>query len=111
MHARLVVLHEPSPLQAWPTAPEGTLQRLVLPQSRPKSQRSALGTCAVDGHPTAEVVAALREQGVTTSLPPATYAPLDLDARGLTDLGGAAPHYYNDIGALDRLVDLVEALC
>ena len=73
-------------------------------------ERSAIVTFAVAGRPTAAVVEALREQGVNTSLSPATYARLDLDARGLTDLVRASPHYYNDIGELDRLVDVVEAL-
>ena len=73
-------------------------------------ERSAIVTFAVDGHPTAEVVAALRERGVNTSLSPATYARLDFGARGLTDVVRASPHYYNDIDDLDRLVDAVEAL-
>ena len=70
----------------------------------------AIVTFAVDGHPTAEVVAALRERGVNVSLSPATYARLDFGARGLTDLVRASPHYYNDLDDLDRLVDAVEAL-
>ena len=73
-------------------------------------ERSAIVTFAVDGHPTAEVVAALRAQGVNTSLSPATYARLDFDARGLTDLVRASPHYYNDVAELDRLIDTVEVL-
>ena len=70
----------------------------------------AIVTFAVEGRPTAEVVAALRAAGVNTSLSPATYARLDLDARGLTDLVRASPHYYNDIADLDRLVDAVETV-
>jgi selenocysteine lyase/cysteine desulfurase len=70
----------------------------------------AIVTFTVDGHPTAEVVDALRAQGVNTSLSPATYARLDFGPRGLTDLVRASPHYYNDVGELDRLVDAVEAL-
>ena len=65
----------------------------------------AIVTFAVEGRPTAEVVAALRAAGVNTSLSPATYARLDLDARGLTDLVRASPHYYNDIADIDRLLD------
>jgi cysteine desulfurase/selenocysteine lyase len=74
------------------------------------AERSAIVTFAVDGHPTAEVVAALRERGVNTSLSPATYARLDFGPRGLTDLVRASVHYYNDLGDIDRLVDVVEAL-
>jgi cysteine desulfurase / selenocysteine lyase len=74
------------------------------------AERSAIVTFAVDGHPTAEVVAALRERGVNTSLSPATYARLDLGRRGLADLVRASVHYYNDLGDLDRLVDGVERL-
>jgi cysteine desulfurase / selenocysteine lyase len=70
----------------------------------------AIVTFTVDGHPTAEVVDALRAQGVNTSLSPATYARLDFGPRGLTDLVRASPHYYNDVAELDRLVDAVEAL-
>ena len=73
-------------------------------------ERSAIVTFTVDGHPTAEVVAALREHGVNTSLSPATYARLDFGARGLTDLVRASPHYYNEIHELDRLVEVVEQL-
>jgi len=74
------------------------------------AERSAIVTFAVDGHPTAEVVAALRERGVNTSLSPAAYARLDFGRRGLADLVRASVHYYNDLGDLDRLVDAVEAL-
>ena len=74
------------------------------------AERSAIVTFAVDGHPTAEVVAALRERGVNTSLSPATYARLDFGPRGLTDLVRASVHYYNDLGDIDRLVDAVDAL-
>jgi cysteine desulfurase / selenocysteine lyase len=73
-------------------------------------ERSAIVTFAVDGHPTAEVVAALHERGVNTSLSPDTYARLDFGARGLTDLVRASPHYYNDVDDLDRLLDVVEAI-
>jgi len=69
----------------------------------------AIVTFAVDGRPTADVVASLRAAGVNTSLSPATYARLDFGARGLTDLVRASPHYYNDIADIDRLVDGVEA--
>jgi cysteine desulfurase/selenocysteine lyase len=65
----------------------------------------AIVTFAVDGRPTADVVASLRAAGVNTSLSPATYARLDFGARGLTDLVRASPHYYNDIADIDRLVD------
>jgi selenocysteine lyase/cysteine desulfurase len=74
------------------------------------AERSAIVTFAVDGHPTADVVAALSERGVNTSLSPATYARLDFGPRGLEDLVRASPHYYNDLGDLDRLVDTIEAL-
>ena len=73
-------------------------------------ERSAIVTFAVDGHPTAEVVAALRERGVNTSLSPASYARLDFGPRGLVDLVRASVHYYNDLGDIDRLVDVVETL-
>jgi cysteine desulfurase / selenocysteine lyase len=73
-------------------------------------ERSAIVTFTVDGHPTAEVVATLRGQGVNVSLSPATYARLDFDRRGLTDLVRASVHYYNDLGDLDRLVDGVEVI-
>jgi cysteine desulfurase / selenocysteine lyase len=73
-------------------------------------ERSAIVTFTVDGHPTAEVVDALRAVNVNTSLSPATYARLDFGPRGLTDLVRAAPHYYNEVAELDRLVDGVETL-
>ena len=73
-------------------------------------ERSAIVTFAVDGHPTAEVVAALRDARRQHLALPRTYARLDFGARGLTDLVRASPHYYNDLDDLDRLVDAVEAL-
>jgi cysteine desulfurase / selenocysteine lyase len=73
-------------------------------------ERSAIVTFTVAGHPTAQVVETLRGQGVNVSLSPATYARLDFDRRGLTDLVRASVHYYNDLGDLDRLVDGVDVI-
>ena len=84
--------------------------RRASPSTTSARERSAIVTFAVDGHPTAEVVAALRERGVNTSLSPATYARLDFGPRGLVDLVRASVHYYNDLGDIDRLVDVVETL-
>jgi cysteine desulfurase / selenocysteine lyase len=67
-------------------------------------------TFAVEGWAAEEVGSALRERGVNTSLAPTAYAQLDLGRRGLPDLVRASPHYYNDVGELDRLLDVVETL-
>ncbi len=73
-------------------------------------ERSAIVTFAVDGpHRPRRSSPRCASSGVNTSLSPATYARLDFDARGLTDLVRASPHYYNDVDDLDRLVDVVEA--
>ena len=68
-------------------------------------ERSAIVTFTVDGHPTAEVVRALRAGAINVSLSPGTYARLDFGRRGLDDLVRASVHYYNDAGDLDRLVE------
>jgi cysteine desulfurase/selenocysteine lyase len=65
----------------------------------------AIVTFTVDGRETADVVAGLRAAGVNTSVSPATYARFDFGPRGLTEIVRASPHYYNDIGDLDRLLD------
>ena len=73
-------------------------------------ERSGIVTFTVDGHPTAEVVRALRRSAVNVSLTPGSYARLDLGRRGLEDLVRASVHYYNDGADLDRLVEGVAAL-
>jgi cysteine desulfurase/selenocysteine lyase len=69
------------------------------------AELGAIVTFSVEGRPAAEVVADLRAAGVNTSVSPATYARLDFDPRGLTEIVRASPHYPNDIDDLDRLLD------
>jgi selenocysteine lyase/cysteine desulfurase len=74
------------------------------------TERCALVTFTVADRPTAEVVRTLVRSAINVSTSPMIHSRLDLGRRGLGDVVRASPHYYNDAGDLDRLVDGVEAI-
>ncbi len=74
------------------------------------AERCAIVTFTVDGAASARVKAALGEQGINLSVSTASSTRFDMDARGLTDLVRASPHYYNDEEEVERLVKAVRAL-
>jgi cysteine desulfurase/selenocysteine lyase len=85
--------------------------------SLPGAELRDLGpeTCAIvsftlEGHEPRDVVAALREKGISigTSEPDSTR--LDAEARRLPNLLRAAPHYYNTEDELDQLLAALAAL-
>jgi selenocysteine lyase/cysteine desulfurase len=70
----------------------------------------AIVTVAVDGHPAAELVAGLREQGINTSAIERTSAVLDLADKGVTTALRLSPHYFNTEAELRAAVGAVEGL-
>ncbi len=73
-------------------------------------RRSGIVTLSVDGHDPQAIKARLSAQGINTSVTPATYAQLDLGARGLHSLLRASVHYYNTDDEVDRFVGAIGVL-
>ena len=71
-------------------------------------QRCAIVTFTKKGIPAAEVSHRLRQAGVNTSVTSVESARFDFEARGLTEMVRASPHYYNTGDELDRLCAMVE---
>jgi selenocysteine lyase/cysteine desulfurase len=70
----------------------------------------AIVTAAVDGHPAAELVAGLREQGINTSAVERTSAVLDLADKGALSALRLSPHYFNTEAELRATVGALEGL-
>ncbi|WP_029007734.1 aminotransferase class V-fold PLP-dependent enzyme [Azospirillum halopraeferens] len=73
-------------------------------------ERCAIVTFTVEGRAAASVKAALRAQGINVSVSVASSTRFDMDARGLSEVVRASPHYYNTEEELDRLVAAVRSL-
>ncbi len=67
-------------------------------------QRCGIVTFTVDGHPSAEVGAALRTARINTSVASPTSAQFDLGRRGITDAVRASVHYFTTDAELDTLI-------
>ena len=74
------------------------------------ARRSAIVTFQVDGVAPAEVVAAASRDGIVINESTAVWAALDMDAKGLSNVVRASPHYFNTHDELDRLVACVARL-
>jgi selenocysteine lyase/cysteine desulfurase len=74
------------------------------------AERCAIVTFTIDGKAPAQIKAALREQEINVSVSSAPSTRFDMDARGLTDLVRASPHYYNSEEEVGRLVEAIRAL-
>jgi cysteine desulfurase / selenocysteine lyase len=69
--------------------------------------KSAIVTFVKDGTTPEQLHQKLRAQHINTSVSPATYARLDLPARGLTSLVRASIHYYNTEDEIARFARAV----
>jgi len=67
-------------------------------------------TFTMAGHEPADLKAALRAQHINVSTTQLEFARLDMEARGLTGLVRASPHYYNTDEEVERFVRAIEAL-
>lgn len=74
------------------------------------ARRCAIVTFSVEGRAPAEVVAAAEAENIRINESTATWAALDMAAKGLDRVVRASPHYFNTANELDRLVELVERL-
>jgi len=72
--------------------------------------RSAIVTFQVDGVPPAEVVAAASREGIVINESTAVWSALDMDAKGLSYVVRASPHYFNTHDELDQLIGCVARL-
>lgn len=71
------------------------------------AERCAIVTFTVDGKEPRAIKAVLAGQGINLSVSTASSTRFDMDARNLTDLVRASPHYYNTEEEVDRLVAAV----
>ncbi|MDQ2103113.1 aminotransferase class V-fold PLP-dependent enzyme [Azospirillum isscasi] len=74
------------------------------------AERCAIVTFTVDGRAPRAIKAALGSQGINLSVSSAPSTPFDMDARGLSEVVRASPHYYNDEEEVERLLRAVAAL-
>lgn len=73
-------------------------------------ERSGLVAFTLDGRPGAPVQAALAAQGINLGFNGRAYTPLDMDARGLTEVLRAGVSYLTTEAELDRFVAALAAL-
>jgi selenocysteine lyase/cysteine desulfurase len=67
-------------------------------------------TFSVGTRPASAVQAELAAAGILVGVSDHRYAALDLQARGLTAILRASPHYYNDEAEIDRLIEAIARL-
>jgi cysteine desulfurase/selenocysteine lyase len=73
-------------------------------------RRSAIVTFQVGGVAPADVVAAAARDGIVINESTAVWAALDMDAKGMSQVVRASPHYFNTHDELDRLIGCVARL-
>ncbi len=66
-------------------------------------------TFSVAGTPATDVVKAVAANGAIINLSPASWATLDLQAKGLTQVVRVSPHTYNTDAEVDLVVEAVQA--
>jgi selenocysteine lyase/cysteine desulfurase len=73
-------------------------------------RRSAIVTFQVEGVSPADVVAAASRDRIVINESTAVWAALDMDAKGLSHVVRASPHYFNTHDELDQLIRCVARL-
>lgn len=82
---------------------------LAVPGAAIVEQGSDLaGFVTMTGLDVPETIAALARAGITVSNPGRGYAPLDMDARGLTSVIRIAPHVFSTAGDINALIEILE---
>ena len=71
------------------------------------TQRSGIVTFTHSGVDSADLVDAIKANGINVSLSTADYARADFDAHGLHSLVRVSPHAYNSTAEIDALIDVV----
>ncbi len=74
------------------------------------AERCGIVTFTAQGRDPEALRLALRARGINVSTSSAAGTRLDMEARGLTGLVRASPHYYNSQEELDRFVSALRAL-
>jgi cysteine desulfurase / selenocysteine lyase len=74
------------------------------------AHRSGIVTFSVSGATPSSVVAAAAERGVSINVSTATWAALDMDAKGLSQVVRVSPHIFNTANELERVIDAVDEL-
>jgi cysteine desulfurase / selenocysteine lyase len=74
------------------------------------AQRCGIVTFSVPGFTPAEVICRAAEDRITINSSTHNWAALDMEAKGLTQICRASPHYFNTEDEIDRLIDLVHEM-
>lgn len=74
------------------------------------AEKCGIVSFEVEGLSPLEVKVALVDKGINVSATVAADTPIDMNARGLTQLLRASPHYYNTEAEAERLVDALAEL-
>jgi cysteine desulfurase / selenocysteine lyase len=72
--------------------------------------RCGIVTFTVDGVTAADVVAAAAERNTSINASGASWATLDMTAKGLSHVVRVSPHYYNTESELERVLDAVRSV-
>ncbi len=72
--------------------------------------RSGIVTFSVAGASPSSVVSAAAERGAAINVSTATWAALDMEAKGLSQVVRVSPHIYNTASELDRVIETINAL-
>lgn len=73
-------------------------------------QQCAITSFYVDGHTAADIVNALRENHINTSVSEPGSTLLDANKNKLPNLVRASVHYYNDESEIDKFIDMLSSL-
>ena len=74
------------------------------------TEKSGIVSFEMAGAASADVVAALRRQGINIHSTTVTSTRHDMEGRGITEMNRAGVHYYNTDGELEQLVAALSAL-
>lgn len=73
-------------------------------------RRSGIVTFTVEGHDPQAVVDTARRRDITIHSSSAAWAALDMEAKGLTEVVRASPHYFNTEDEIGQLVEAIQPL-
>ena len=82
--------------------------RITVHDTAPR--RCGIVTFTVDGVAASTVVTDASHHGIRINESTSTWAALDMEAKGLTSVVRASPHYFNTDAELDHLIETVHSL-
>jgi selenocysteine lyase/cysteine desulfurase len=99
--------------RAWALAARLRDTLATLPQTKGHdlgSEKCAIVSFTIDGLDATLALQTLRKMGINISVAPPSSTRLDTEARDLTPLLRASPHYYNTESEIDRFTEVVASM-